>query len=140
MEFRKHFILLVLKMFLCLTVQHVILPWHIDTILNVSDPRRYHWPLHIFKSLELPIRKYQRKKNKSCESCMFALLVLYFQKLKHGELENCQEREPRLSAWTTEELSAMAATVQPEVFIDAVLFLISRRTFFVFPRLVHVFL
>ncbi|XP_020979302.1 uncharacterized protein LOC110271939 isoform X1 [Arachis ipaensis] len=62
MEFRRHFILLVLKMFLCLTVQHVISPWHIDTILDVSDPVRFRWPLHIFKSLEQAIRKYQCKK------------------------------------------------------------------------------
>ncbi|RYQ92368.1 hypothetical protein Ahy_B09g098573 [Arachis hypogaea] len=98
MEFRGHFILLVLKMFLCPTVQHIISPWHNDTILDVSDPGRYRWLLHIFKSLEQAIRKYQRKKNKSCEGCMFALLVLYFQKLKHGKLENCQEPEPWLSA------------------------------------------
>ncbi|XP_072068396.1 uncharacterized protein [Arachis hypogaea] len=89
MEFRRHFILLVLKMFLCLTVQHVISSWHIDIILDVSDMGRYRWPLHIFNLLEQAIRKYQRRNNKSCESCIFALLILYFQKLKRGELENC---------------------------------------------------
>ncbi|KAL4344125.1 hypothetical protein AHAS_Ahas11G0147100 [Arachis hypogaea] len=78
MEFRRHFILLVLKMFLCPTVQHVISPWHIDTVLDVSDP------------------------------------VLYFQKLKHGELEGCQEPDPWFSAWTAKELSAIAETIQPE--------------------------
>ncbi|KAL4344785.1 hypothetical protein AHAS_Ahas11G0213100 [Arachis hypogaea] len=72
-EFRRHFILLILKMFLCLTVQYVISPWYIDTVLD----------------------------------------VLYFQKLKHGELENCQEPVLWLSAWTAEELSTMAETVQP---------------------------
>ncbi|XLS51396.1 hypothetical protein HN51_012073 [Arachis hypogaea] len=97
MEFRRHFILLVLKMFLYPTMQHVILPWHIDISLDVSDPRRYCWLLHIFKSLEQAI-KYQRKKNKSCEGCMFALLVLYFKKLNNGELENCQEPESWSSA------------------------------------------
>ncbi|XP_025687085.1 uncharacterized protein [Arachis hypogaea] len=115
-EFRRHFILLVLKMFLCPTVQHVISPWHIDTILDVSDPGRFRWPLHIFKSLEQAIRKYQCKKNKSCEGCMFALLVLYFHKLKHGDLNNCQEPQSWLSGWTAKELSAMAATIQPEAF------------------------
>ncbi|KAL4316126.1 hypothetical protein AHAS_Ahas15G0253900 [Arachis hypogaea] len=74
MEFRKHFILLVLKMFLCLAMQHVISLWHIDTVLD----------------------------------------VLYFQNLKHGELENCQEHEPWLSARTAEKLSVMAETVQLE--------------------------
>ncbi|XLT12655.1 hypothetical protein HN51_058345, partial [Arachis hypogaea] len=113
-EFRRHFILLVLKMFLCPTVQHVISPWHIDTVLDVFDPTRYRWPLHIFNSLEQAIKKYQHKNNKSCECCMLGLLVLYFQKLKHGELEGCQEPEPWLSAWTAKELSAMAETIQPE--------------------------
>ncbi|KAL4275016.1 hypothetical protein AHAS_Ahas20G0065000 [Arachis hypogaea] len=114
MEFRRHFILLMLKTFLCPTVEHVISPWHIDTVLDVSDPARYRWTLHIFNSLEQAIRKYQHKKNKSCEGCMLGLLVLYFQKLKHGELEDCQEPEPWLSAWTAKELSAMAETIQPE--------------------------
>ncbi|XLT80194.1 hypothetical protein HN873_001947 [Arachis hypogaea] len=101
-------------MFLCLTVQHVISPWYIDTVLDVSDPWRYSWSLHIFKSLEQAIRKYKRKQNKSCKGCMFALLMLYFQKLKHDELENCQEHVSWLSTWTTEELSVMAETVQPK--------------------------
>ncbi|RYQ82552.1 hypothetical protein Ahy_B10g101140 [Arachis hypogaea] len=118
MEFGRHFILLVLKMFLYPTVQHVISPWHIDTVLDVSDPARYRWPLHIFNSLEQAIRKYQHKKNKSCEGYMLGLLVLYFQKLKHGELKSCQEPEPWLSAWTAKELSAMAETIQPEEMED----------------------
>ncbi|XLU42711.1 hypothetical protein S245_037525, partial [Arachis hypogaea] len=42
--------------------------------------------------------------------------VLYFHKLKHGDLDNCQEPQPWLSAWTAKELSAMAATIQPEAF------------------------
>ncbi|RYR72584.1 hypothetical protein Ahy_A02g006805 [Arachis hypogaea] len=95
-EFRRHFILLVLKIFLCPTV--------------------FRWPLHIFKSLEQAIRKYQRKNNKSCKGYMFALLVLYFQKLKHGDLDNCQEPQPWLFAWNAKELSAMAATIQLEAF------------------------
>ncbi|XLS77672.1 hypothetical protein HN51_061897 [Arachis hypogaea] len=101
MEFRRHFILLVQD------VPHVISPWHIDTILNVSNSRRYRWPLHIFQWLETVIKKYQLKNNKSCEGCMFALLVLYFQKLKHGKLKTCQEPEPWLAAWTATVLSAM---------------------------------
>ncbi|QHO00412.1 uncharacterized protein DS421_13g406350 [Arachis hypogaea] len=120
MEFRRHFILLMLKMFLCPTVQHVISPWHINTILDVSNPRRFHWQLHIFKSLEQAIRKYQSKNNKSCEGCMFDLLMLYFQKLKHGDLKNCQEPQPWLSAWITKDLSAMASTIQPEAFSESV--------------------
>ncbi|KAL4286930.1 hypothetical protein AHAS_Ahas19G0135400 [Arachis hypogaea] len=35
-------------------------------------------------------------------------------KLKHGDLENCQESELWLSVWTAKELSATTATVQPE--------------------------
>ncbi|QHO54092.1 uncharacterized protein DS421_2g53640 [Arachis hypogaea] len=65
---------------------------------------------------EQAIRKYQRKNNKSCKGYMFALLVLYFQKLKHGDLDNCQEPQPWLFAWNAKELSAMAATIQLEAF------------------------
>ncbi|XLS80684.1 hypothetical protein HN51_046515, partial [Arachis hypogaea] len=74
MEFRRHFILVVLKMFLCPTTQPVISAWHIPPILDVSNPRRFIWPMKIFNWLKKAIKKYQLKKNKTCEGCMFALL------------------------------------------------------------------
>ncbi|KAL1329402.1 hypothetical protein AAHE18_12G037700 [Arachis hypogaea] len=115
MEFRRHFILVVLKMFLCPTTQPVISAWHIPPILDVSNPRRFIWPMKIFNWLKKAIKKYQLKKNKTCEGCMFALLVLYFQWLKHGQLEHCQEPEPWISAWTAEELEKKAINVLDEI-------------------------
>ncbi|XP_015936514.1 FRIGIDA-like protein 3 isoform X1 [Arachis duranensis] len=114
MEFRRHFILVVLKMFLCPTTQPAISAWHIPPILDVSNPRRFIWPMKIFNWLKQAIKKYQLKKNKTCEGCMFALLVLYFQRLKHGQLEHCQEPEPWISAWTAEELEKKAINVLDE--------------------------
>nr|XP_025650959.1 uncharacterized protein LOC112747187 [Arachis hypogaea] len=43
MEFRRYFILVVLKMFLCPTTQQVILPWHIYPVLDTFDPKRFNW-------------------------------------------------------------------------------------------------
>ncbi|QHO51375.1 hypothetical protein DS421_1g30350 [Arachis hypogaea] len=42
MNFRRHFILVVLKMFLCPTSQQTISPWHIPPILDVSDPSKFN--------------------------------------------------------------------------------------------------
>ncbi|XP_020959962.1 uncharacterized protein LOC107646705 [Arachis ipaensis] len=42
MEFRRYFLLVVMKMFLCPTTQQVLSPWHIYAVLDVSDPRRFN--------------------------------------------------------------------------------------------------
>ncbi|XLS79097.1 hypothetical protein HN51_063322 [Arachis hypogaea] len=75
MEFRRYFILVVLKMFLCPIIQQVISPWHIYPVLDVSDPRRFNWPLHNLKWLDKAVEKYKLKGNKTCEGCMFVVLV-----------------------------------------------------------------
>ncbi|KAL4390749.1 hypothetical protein AHAS_Ahas03G0176200 [Arachis hypogaea] len=49
MEFRRYFLLVVMKMFLCPTTQQVLSPWHIYPVLDVSDPRRFNWPLETLK-------------------------------------------------------------------------------------------
>ncbi|RYQ96543.1 hypothetical protein Ahy_B08g092330 [Arachis hypogaea] len=75
MEFRRYFILVVMKMFLCPTTQQVISPWHIHPVLDVSDPRRFNWPLEILKWFDTAVEKYKLKGNKTCEDCMFVMLV-----------------------------------------------------------------
>ncbi|RYR24955.1 hypothetical protein Ahy_B02g058565 [Arachis hypogaea] len=75
MEFRRYFILVVMKMFLCPTTQQVLSPWHIYPVLDVSDPRRFNWPLEILKWFDNAVEKYKLKGNKTCEGCMFVMLV-----------------------------------------------------------------
>ncbi|XLS71956.1 hypothetical protein HN51_028821, partial [Arachis hypogaea] len=48
MEFRRYFILVVMKIF--------------------------NWPLHTLKWLDMAVEKYKFKKNKICEGCMFVML------------------------------------------------------------------
>ncbi|QHO50212.1 uncharacterized protein DS421_1g20700 [Arachis hypogaea] len=75
MEFRRYFLLVVMKMFLCPTTQQVISPWHIYPVLDVSDPRRFNWPLQTLKWFDMAVEKYKLKGNKTCEGCMFVMLV-----------------------------------------------------------------
>ncbi|RYQ98270.1 hypothetical protein Ahy_B08g094323 [Arachis hypogaea] len=75
MEFRRYFLLVVMKMFLCPTTQQVLSPWHIYPVLDVSDPRRFNWPLETLKWFDKAVEKYKLKGNKMCEGCMFVMLV-----------------------------------------------------------------
>ncbi|QHO50468.1 uncharacterized protein DS421_1g22760 [Arachis hypogaea] len=103
MRFRRYFILVVLKMFLNPTSQQTISPWHLPPILDVSNPRRFHWPYHILKWLRDAISKFQDENRETCGGCMFVLL-----RLKHGPLHACRVPEPWIVEWTTNELDKKA--------------------------------
>ncbi|QHO59162.1 uncharacterized protein DS421_3g96860 [Arachis hypogaea] len=75
MEFRRYFLLVVMKMFLCPTTQQVLSPWHIYPVLDVSDPRRFNWLMETLKWFDKAVVKYKLKGNKTCEGCMFVMLV-----------------------------------------------------------------
>ncbi|QHN87529.1 uncharacterized protein DS421_16g555900 [Arachis hypogaea] len=75
MEFRRYFLLVIMKMFLCPTTQQVISPWHIFPVLDVTDLRRFNWPLDTLKWFDKAVEKYKLKGNKTCEGCMFVMLV-----------------------------------------------------------------
>ncbi|RYR42150.1 hypothetical protein Ahy_A08g038610 [Arachis hypogaea] len=64
MKFRRYFILVVMKMFLCPTTQQVLSPLHIYPVLDVSDPRRFNWPLEILKWFDTAVEKYKLKGKK----------------------------------------------------------------------------
>ncbi|QHN86979.1 uncharacterized protein DS421_16g550990 [Arachis hypogaea] len=108
MTFRRYFILIVLKMFLNPTSQKTISPWHLPPILDVSNPRRFHWPYQILKWLRDAIRKFQDENRETCGGCMFVLLVLYYHRLKHGPLHACRVPETWIVEWTTNELDKKA--------------------------------
>ncbi|QHN82588.1 uncharacterized protein DS421_20g697160 [Arachis hypogaea] len=108
MTFRMYFIMVVLKMFLNPTSQQTISPWHLPPILDVSNPRRFHWPYHILKWLRDVIRKFQDENRETCGGCLFVLLVLYFHRLKHGPLDACRVPESWIMEWTTNELDKKA--------------------------------
>ncbi|XP_020975790.1 uncharacterized protein LOC110270507 [Arachis ipaensis] len=108
MNFRRYFILVVLKMFLCPTSQQTISPWHIPPILDVSDRSKFNWAHKTFKWLGKAIETHQNKKLETCGGYMFALMLLYFQRLRHDSLERCREPKPWLTAWTASELEKKA--------------------------------
>ncbi|QHN84668.1 uncharacterized protein DS421_16g530680 [Arachis hypogaea] len=68
-----------------------------------------------FKWLGKAIETHQNKKLETCGGCMFALMLLYFQRLRHGDLERCREPEPWLTAWTASELEKKASNVIDEL-------------------------
>ncbi|KAL4321295.1 hypothetical protein AHAS_Ahas14G0096200 [Arachis hypogaea] len=77
LKFQQHFLLVVLKMFLCPHNTRSYLSMAHPPILDVSDPRRFNWPMKIFNWLTKVIEGYQLKNNKTYKGCMFALLVSY---------------------------------------------------------------
>ncbi|QHO06996.1 uncharacterized protein DS421_14g459760 [Arachis hypogaea] len=95
-------------MFLSPTSQQTVFPWHLPPILDVSNPRRFHWPYQILKWLRDAIRKFQDENREICGGCIFVLLVLYFQRLKHGPLHACQAPEPWIDEWIANELDKKA--------------------------------
>ncbi|RYR40376.1 hypothetical protein Ahy_A09g046130 [Arachis hypogaea] len=95
MEFRRYFILVVMKIFLCPTTQQVHSLWHIYPVLDVSDPRRFNWPLEILKWFDTTFEKYKLKGNKTYT--LFSASTIRC-------LDNCLEHEPWLDAWTSERL------------------------------------
>ncbi|RYR68601.1 hypothetical protein Ahy_A03g015079 [Arachis hypogaea] len=111
-DFRRHFILVVLKIFLCPTSQQTISPWNIPPILDVTNPSRFNWAHKTFKWLGLAIEKFQSKNHETCGGCMFTLL-----RLQHGPLDHCREKEPWVIAWTAAELEKKAANVLAEGYI-----------------------
>ncbi|RYQ92890.1 hypothetical protein Ahy_B09g099132 [Arachis hypogaea] len=121
MTFRRYFILIVLKMFFNPTSQQTISPWHLPPILDVSNPRRFHWPYQILKWLRDAIRKFQDENRETCGGCMFVLLVLqinyvlYFHRLKHDPLHACRVPEPWIVEWTTNKLDKKADHVISQV-------------------------
>ncbi|XLS84928.1 hypothetical protein HN51_035094 [Arachis hypogaea] len=115
LSFRRYFIMIVLKMFLNPTSQQTVSAWHIPPILDVSNPRRFHWPYQILKWLRDAIRKFQDENRETCGGCMFVLLVLYFHRLKHGPLHACRVPEPWIVEWTTNELDKKASHVISQI-------------------------
>ncbi|KAL4343051.1 hypothetical protein AHAS_Ahas11G0039700 [Arachis hypogaea] len=93
MEFRRYFILVVMKIFLCPTTQQVFSPWHIYPVLDVSDPRRFNWPLEILKWFDTAVERYKLKWNKTCEGCMFVMLGRLL--TRHGGGDDIKSRSPQ---------------------------------------------
>ncbi|QHO06915.1 uncharacterized protein DS421_14g459030 [Arachis hypogaea] len=85
-----------------------------DTEADRINFRRYFILVKTFKWLGKVIETHQNKKFETCGGCMFALMLLYFQRLRHGPLERCQETEPWLTAWTASELEKKATNVIDE--------------------------
>ncbi|QHO05730.1 uncharacterized protein DS421_14g448590 [Arachis hypogaea] len=79
-----------------------------------SDPSKFNWAQKTFKRLGKAIETHQNKKLETCGCCMFALMLLYFQRLRHGPLERCREPEPWLTTWTASELEKKATNVIDE--------------------------
>ncbi|QHO06584.1 uncharacterized protein DS421_14g455960 [Arachis hypogaea] len=74
--------------------------------------RRYF--ILILKWFNTAVEKYKMKGNKTCEGCMFVMLILYFQRLQYGVLDNSLEHEPWLDVWTSERLEKQAQYILSE--------------------------
>ncbi|MED6176792.1 hypothetical protein PIB30_091713, partial [Stylosanthes scabra] len=97
MEFMQAFILLIVKVFFCSTSTAKISPnKHLPTILDVKNAMAYNWSFHILDWVKDAIANFQHNVVKHISGCMYALLILYFQRIRHGPLEQCTIEPP----WT----------------------------------------
>ncbi|MED6196439.1 hypothetical protein PIB30_047521 [Stylosanthes scabra] len=115
-EFRRAFLLIVVKTFLCPTTTSIISPdRHLPPILEVDNPMKFNWTYQILHWLRDGIRDFQQRGVFHIGGCTFVLIILYFQRLKHGRLDICQAPEPWISEWDTEKLDAKAKVVHKKV-------------------------
>ncbi|MED6174460.1 hypothetical protein PIB30_069216 [Stylosanthes scabra] len=67
---------------------------HLPTILNVENAMAYNWSFHILDWVKDAIADFQHNGVKHISGCMYALLILYCQRIRHGPLEQCTIEPP----------------------------------------------
>ncbi|MED6176299.1 hypothetical protein PIB30_086777 [Stylosanthes scabra] len=77
---------------------------HLPTILDVENVMAYYWSFHILDSIKDAIADFQHNGVKHISGCMYALLILYFQRIRHGPLERCTIEPPWIRDWSAEVL------------------------------------
>ncbi|MED6219922.1 hypothetical protein PIB30_040298 [Stylosanthes scabra] len=83
-NFKRAFILHVQKAILCPNNSKPLSPKTLPTILDVTNPRAMNWGRHVYSFLLNGITEMKKKNLKSVDSCVFALLIIYFQETHFG--------------------------------------------------------
>ncbi|QHN95149.1 uncharacterized protein DS421_18g607040 [Arachis hypogaea] len=104
-EFRRYFIMFVMKAFLFASSNKYITDSFIPGVIDVRNPMRFFWDRHIYDCVKEGLRKYKEDGIRTIDGCMFALLILYLHTNKHGDLRGYSGGgEPWTKEWTVVEL------------------------------------
>ncbi|QHO59691.1 uncharacterized protein DS421_3g101130 [Arachis hypogaea] len=104
-EFRRYFIMFVMKAFLFASSNKYITNSFIPGVIDVRNPMRFFWGRHIYDCVKEGLRKYKEDGIRTIDGCMFALLILYLHTNKHGDLRGYSGGgEPWTKEWTVAEL------------------------------------
>ncbi|XLU26146.1 hypothetical protein S245_062212, partial [Arachis hypogaea] len=104
-EFRRYFIIFVMKAFLFASSNKYITNSFISGVIDVRNPMRFFWDRHIYDCVKEGLRKYKEDGIRTIDGCMFALLILYLHTNKHGDLRGYSGGgEPWTKEWTVAEL------------------------------------
>ncbi|QHO43420.1 uncharacterized protein DS421_5g162670 [Arachis hypogaea] len=104
-EFRRYFIMFVMKAFLFASSNKYIITSFIPGVIDVSNPMRFFWGRHIYDCVKEGLRKFKEDGIRTIDGCMFTLLILYLHTNKHGDLRGYSGGvEPWTKEWTVAEL------------------------------------
>ncbi|XLR43936.1 hypothetical protein S83_028596, partial [Arachis hypogaea] len=104
-EFRRYFIMFVMKAFLYASSNKYITTSFIPGVINVRNPMRFFWGRHIYDCVKEGLRKYKEDVIRTIDGYMFALLILYLHTNKYGDLRGYSGGiEPWTKKWIVAEL------------------------------------
>ncbi|QHO34463.1 uncharacterized protein DS421_9g267160 [Arachis hypogaea] len=105
-EFRRYFIMFVMKDFLFASSNKYITTSFIPGMIDVRNPMRFFWGRHIYDCVKEGLRKYKEDGIRTIDGCMFALLSNTL--LAYEQTQNLREYsggvEPWIKEWTVAEL------------------------------------
>ncbi|MED6194660.1 hypothetical protein PIB30_030613 [Stylosanthes scabra] len=91
---------------------------HLPTILDVENVMAYNWSFHILDWVKDAIADFQHNGVKHISGCMYALLILYFQRIRHGPLEQCTIEPPWIRDWSAEVLKLKSSNLVKKSHVE----------------------
>ncbi|QHO33718.1 uncharacterized protein DS421_9g260680 [Arachis hypogaea] len=103
--FKRIFILYIQMVFVLPTTINKISPVHMASIFKMDTIIERNWRAHVLNFIIKGITDYNLKKKKAIDSCLFALMIIYFHLSKNKD-KKMAERPPKLwiANWTKEQL------------------------------------
>ncbi|RYQ98737.1 hypothetical protein Ahy_B07g086506 [Arachis hypogaea] len=83
--FKRIFILYIQMAFLLPTTINKVSPVHLAPIFKMDKITEGNWGAHVLNLIIKGITDYRLKKKKSIDTCLFALMIIYFHLAKKGE-------------------------------------------------------
>ncbi|RYQ94453.1 hypothetical protein Ahy_B08g089361 [Arachis hypogaea] len=103
--FKRIFILYIQMAFLLRTTINKISPVHLAPIFEMDTITERNWGGHVLSFIVKGITDYKEKKKKAIDSCLFALMIIYFHLSKNkGKKRAERPPKPWIANWSKEQL------------------------------------